>query len=131
MKALDLSSYLIIPMQRITRYSLLFRQILHYTGKEHPHHDATLVALQMCDSFVDKLNSSIREKQSLSKLVDLVNLLDLDIPDEVGKANISDIGLIWYSPQSLWDQDNFCTKAHFKRIRARGSCADTCLMIFY
>ncbi|SJL08834.1 uncharacterized protein ARMOST_12205 [Armillaria ostoyae] len=35
---LDLSSYLLIPMQRITRYLLLVKQILHYTepgGAEH------------------------------------------------------------------------------------------------
>ena len=89
MKPLDLSSYLIIPMQRITRYSLLFRQILHYTTKNHPHHDATVLALQMCDGFAEKLNSSIREKQSLSKLIELVNLIDLDIPDEVQTTKVA------------------------------------------
>jgi len=41
-KQLDLSSFLLEPMQRITRYSLLLKQILHYTGTNHRDHDDVL-----------------------------------------------------------------------------------------
>lgn len=37
LRGLDLSTYLLSPMQRITRYPLLLKQILHYTepGEDH------------------------------------------------------------------------------------------------
>jgi hypothetical protein len=81
-KSLDLSSYLIIPMQRITRYSLLMRQILHYTPKDHPHHDATLIALQLSDEFLEKVNKAIKVQQSVRKIVEITKTTDLHIPNE-------------------------------------------------
>jgi hypothetical protein len=70
-------------MQRITRYSLLFRQILHYTSKENPHYDAALIALQLSEELVEKINGSIKEKQSERKMEELKAKIDLEIPDEV------------------------------------------------
>lgn len=70
-------------MQRITRYSLLLRQILHYTPKDHPHHDATLIALQLSDEFLDQVNAAIREKESMVKIRQITQLIDLEIPQEV------------------------------------------------
>ena len=70
-------------MQRITRYSLLLRQILHYTPKDHPHHDATLISLQLSDEFLDQVNAAIREKQSMVKIRQIAQSIDLEIPQEV------------------------------------------------
>jgi hypothetical protein len=69
-------------MQRITRYSLLLRQILHFTPKDHPHHDATLIALQLSDEFLDHVNTAIKEKQSKIKIAQITSQLDLEIPSE-------------------------------------------------
>ncbi|KAI8901879.1 hypothetical protein BC833DRAFT_617246 [Globomyces pollinis-pini] len=81
-KHLDLSSYLLIPMQRVARYSLLLRAILHYTPKSHPHHDATLIALQLSDEFLDKLNLGIKVAESRKKIKMISDTLDLEIPSE-------------------------------------------------
>jgi Mn-dependent DtxR family transcriptional regulator len=70
-------------MQRITRYSLLLRQILHFTPKDHPHHDATLIALQLSDEFLDQLNAAMKHKQSKIKISQIASQLDLEIPSEV------------------------------------------------
>jgi hypothetical protein len=83
-KHLDLSSYLLIPMQRATRYPLLFRQILHYTSKDHLEYDATLIALQLSEEFLDQVNNSIKETQTVSNIKRIVNTVDLDVPNEVG-----------------------------------------------
>ncbi|KAJ3337239.1 Intersectin 1 (SH3 domain protein), partial [Kappamyces sp. JEL0680] len=82
-KHLDLSSYLLIPMQRITRYSLLLRQILHYTAKTHPEYDATLIALQLSEEFLDQINNAIKEAQSIVNIERISKLVDLEIPSEL------------------------------------------------
>ena len=70
-------------MQRITRYSLLFRQILHFTPKDHPHHDATLISLQLSDEFLDQVNTGIKERESRLKIAFITQQVDLEIPSEV------------------------------------------------
>nr|KAJ3421080.1 Intersectin 1 (SH3 domain protein) [Polyrhizophydium stewartii] len=81
-KKLDLSSFLLVPMQRITRYSLLLRQMLHYTPKDHPQHEPTLIALQMSDELLEKLNAATKERQTLIKLREITRTVDLAIPEE-------------------------------------------------
>jgi hypothetical protein len=75
-------------MQRITRYSLLLRQILHYTTKEHPHYDACLISLQMSEEFLDEVNWAIKLKQSKSNINRITKTVDLDIPTEVSSSLI-------------------------------------------
>jgi Mn-dependent DtxR family transcriptional regulator len=70
-------------MQRITRYSLLLRQVLHFTPKEHPHHDATLISLQLSDEFLDQVNNAIKERDSVQKITEITKQVDLEIPSEV------------------------------------------------
>ncbi|KAI8903624.1 hypothetical protein EDD86DRAFT_214877 [Gorgonomyces haynaldii] len=79
---LDLSSYLLLPMQRITRYSLLLRQLLHYTPKQHPDHDSTLIALQMSDEFLENLNRTTMEQESVIKIKEIQQQIDLRVPNQ-------------------------------------------------
>ncbi|KAJ1342866.1 hypothetical protein BSLG_002525 [Batrachochytrium salamandrivorans] len=81
-KKLDLSSFLLVPMQRITRYSLLLRQMLHHTPKEHREHECTLIALQMSDELLEKLNAATKERQTQAKISELARTVDLSIPEE-------------------------------------------------
>ncbi|THV00744.1 hypothetical protein K435DRAFT_750939 [Dendrothele bispora CBS 962.96] len=64
---LDLSSYLLIPMQRITRYPLLIRQILHYTesGEEQ---NSIMQSLEIAEKVLNHINESIREQEGQEKL---------------------------------------------------------------
>lgn len=80
-KQLDLSSFLLLPMQRITRYSLLLRQILHYTPKSHSDHETTLIALQMSDEFLEKVNRDTLRQQSQLKIQQIVRSVDLEVYD--------------------------------------------------
>jgi len=86
-KQLDLSSFLLEPMQRITRYSLLLKQILHYTGTNHKDHDDVLQALRSIEERVEKINETTRDFENqdkintINKLVDFHNVkLDLYAP---------------------------------------------------
>ncbi|KAH7317531.1 hypothetical protein B0J17DRAFT_724373 [Rhizoctonia solani] len=67
---LDLSSYLLIPMQRITRYPLLMKQaspILHHTQAEseraHISH-----AIQTTERILEGVNEAIREREGAERL---------------------------------------------------------------
>jgi len=64
---LDLSSYLLVPMQRITRYPLLIKQILQYT---EPDQDRVFTerALHTAERILDTINEAIREQEGRNRL---------------------------------------------------------------
>ncbi|CDO71918.1 hypothetical protein BN946_scf184940.g65 [Trametes cinnabarina] len=64
---LDLSSYLLVPMQRITRYPLLFKQIIHYT---EPDDDRTQIerAREMAEKVLNHINETIRDQEGRERL---------------------------------------------------------------
>ncbi|KAH8977407.1 hypothetical protein EDB86DRAFT_3237574 [Lactarius hatsudake] len=64
---LDLSSYLLVPMQRITRYPLLIKQIMQYT---EPDEDRTLTehALRTAERILGDINEAVREQEGRERL---------------------------------------------------------------
>jgi len=64
---LDLSSYLLVPMQRITRYPLLVKQILQYTEPSKDQEDLEL-SLGVAESLLGHINESIREQEGRERL---------------------------------------------------------------
>ncbi|KAJ3879158.1 hypothetical protein F5051DRAFT_403673 [Lentinula edodes] len=64
---LDLSSYLLIPMQRITRYPLLIRQISHYTlpGEEKDSIDRSI---EIAEKILNHINEAIRYQEGQETL---------------------------------------------------------------
>jgi len=71
---LDLSSYLLVPMQRITRYPLLIKQILHYTK---PDQDKEQIerSLETAETLLGTINEHIREQEGQQRLEELANRL--------------------------------------------------------
>ncbi|TCD66409.1 hypothetical protein EIP91_001400 [Steccherinum ochraceum] len=64
---LDLSSYLLVPMQRITRYPLLIKQILHYTESSEDRRCIER-ALEMAEKVLNHINETIREQEDRERL---------------------------------------------------------------
>lgn len=64
-------------MQRITRYSLLLKQILHYTPKTHPDHDGVVKALAMSEKAAEMVNNAAKARESEEKLEEVRRVLDL------------------------------------------------------
>ncbi|PFH53549.1 hypothetical protein AMATHDRAFT_73354 [Amanita thiersii Skay4041] len=64
---LDLSSYLLAPMQRVTKYPLLIKQILNYTEAEGEQ-AAIRECLQISESLLDNINEAIRDQEGREKL---------------------------------------------------------------
>ncbi|KAJ3106795.1 hypothetical protein HK100_003680, partial [Physocladia obscura] len=67
-RSLDLSSFLLQPMQRITRYIILLKQILHYTPPEHQEYESILRAVDMADRVAERVNVAVMAVESRDKL---------------------------------------------------------------
>ncbi|KAI6109108.1 Dbl homology domain-containing protein [Pisolithus thermaeus] len=103
---LDLSSYLLVPMQRLTRYPLLIRQILQYTDPPNPtsnvssaprltlslpteHAECESIAnsLACAERILEEVNETIRDRESRARLSEVSqelrigkDRLDLTLP---------------------------------------------------
>ncbi|KAJ3270432.1 Intersectin 1 (SH3 domain protein) [Terramyces sp. JEL0728] len=62
-----------------------FLKIKHYTPKNHPHHDTSLIAFQLSEEFLEKINNAVKVQESIAKIRDIVKVLDLEIPQESGR----------------------------------------------
>ncbi|KAF9806131.1 hypothetical protein IEO21_08793 [Rhodonia placenta] len=89
---LDLSSYLLVPMQRITRYPLLIKQILHYTEMSDDRRQIEN-ALAIAERILENINETIREQEGRERLRVISKdlwlghgRLDLTAPTRYGKT---------------------------------------------
>jgi len=63
-KQLGLSSYLIMPIQRIPRYKLLLTELLKATPEDHIDYSDVSAALNLVEKVAAKVNESIRAQQA-------------------------------------------------------------------
>ncbi|KAH7105277.1 Dbl homology domain-containing protein [Auriculariales sp. MPI-PUGE-AT-0066] len=102
LRNLDLSSFLLIPMQRITRYPLLIKQIIAYT---EPGNERLMLesSLRNAEEILESINESIREQENDQRLEALSkNLwigqgrLDLTAPTRyMGSRKLLKEGELW------------------------------------
>ncbi|XP_044748493.1 intersectin-1 isoform X2 [Coccinella septempunctata] len=67
-KGMPLSSFLIKPMQRITKYPLIIGKILENTDEIHKDHKHLKEALQVAEEFLNCINENIRVKENLDRM---------------------------------------------------------------
>ncbi|XP_066583007.1 intersectin-1 [Prorops nasuta] len=67
-KGMPLSSFLIKPMQRITKYPLIIGKILEYTPVDHPDRQYLQEALAKAEEFCIQVNEGVREKENSDRL---------------------------------------------------------------
>ncbi|XP_072755931.1 intersectin-1 [Anoplolepis gracilipes] len=67
-KGMPLSSFLIKPMQRITKYPLIIGKILEYTPIDHPDRQYLQEALAKSEEFCTQVNEGVREKENSDRL---------------------------------------------------------------
>ncbi|XP_065160133.1 intersectin-1 isoform X4 [Atheta coriaria] len=69
LKGLPLSSFLLKPMQRITKYPLLIEKIIENTPDNHPDYQDLLEARSMADKFLKRINENMRQKEDYERLM--------------------------------------------------------------
>uniref|UniRef100_G3PBC3 Intersectin 2a n=1 Tax=Gasterosteus aculeatus aculeatus TaxID=481459 RepID=G3PBC3_GASAC len=67
-KGMPLSSFLLKPMQRITRYPLLIKNILEHTPDCHGDRGPLREALQRAEELCSQVNEGVREKENSDRL---------------------------------------------------------------
>ncbi|XP_033032307.1 intersectin-2 isoform X2 [Trachypithecus francoisi] len=67
-KGMPLSSFLLKPMQRITRYPLLIRSILENTPESQADHSSLKLALERAEELCSQVNEGVREKENSDRL---------------------------------------------------------------
>lgn len=65
---LPLSSFLLKPMQRITKYPLLIEKIHKCTPADHPDHSDCASALKVAKEFCNEINEACRRTENFNKL---------------------------------------------------------------
>ncbi|KAJ1913276.1 hypothetical protein IWQ60_009279 [Tieghemiomyces parasiticus] len=73
---LPLFSFLLQPIQRISRYPLLLKNILHYTGPDHPDHFQLRLAADMMCGVTEKANELTRYREDLDKCREMADTID-------------------------------------------------------
>ncbi|XP_039604900.1 intersectin-2-like isoform X1 [Polypterus senegalus] len=65
---MPLSSFLLKPMQRITRYPLIIKNILENTSEIHPDHSHLKLSLERAEELCSQVNEGVREKENSDRL---------------------------------------------------------------
>eukprot|EP00824_Muranothrix_gubernata_P014919 TRINITY_DN3091_c0_g1_i3.p1 TRINITY_DN3091_c0_g1~~TRINITY_DN3091_c0_g1_i3.p1 ORF type:complete len:300 (-),score=58.80 TRINITY_DN3091_c0_g1_i3:10-909(-) len=71
MNNLDLTSFLIKPVQRLPRYVLLLTELLKYTPEDHVDYESLTQALNSIQGVADYVNEHKREAEGLLKVVEI------------------------------------------------------------
>ncbi|XP_069378408.1 intersectin-2b isoform X2 [Paralichthys olivaceus] len=67
-KGMPLSSFLLKPMQRITRYPLHIKNILECTAEAHADRDPLRESLERAEELCQQVNEGVREKENSDRL---------------------------------------------------------------
>ncbi|XP_076444940.1 intersectin-1-like isoform X4 [Babylonia areolata] len=67
-KGMPMSSYLLKPMQRITKYPLLIKEILKHTPTDHADYSNLEDALQRAEELCSQVNEGVRQKENSDRL---------------------------------------------------------------
>ncbi|XP_045435799.1 intersectin-1 isoform X5 [Pipistrellus kuhlii] len=67
-KGMPLSSFILKPMQRVTRYPLIIKNILENTPENHPDHSHLRLALEKAEELCSQVNEGVREKENSDRL---------------------------------------------------------------
>ncbi|GAA5798518.1 hypothetical protein EDC94DRAFT_593478 [Helicostylum pulchrum] len=82
-RSLDLSHFLLEPVQRITRYPLLLRQILNNTPKKHPDYALVRSGLSIAQKVLEDVNEETRRFENIQKMSELSRILDMESTDRL------------------------------------------------
>ena len=81
-KGMPLTSYLLKPMQRITKYPLLIKKILEGTHNEHPDFQLLEEALHKAEELCTQVNEGVREQENSERLEWLQRRVHIEGLDE-------------------------------------------------
>jgi hypothetical protein len=87
----SLPYYLIMPVQRIPRYSLLLRELLNKTPDSHPDHADISAAFEAVQHVAVEINKGVGDAEKQKKLQDVAkkNIAGMDVRREPSRKLFS------------------------------------------
>ncbi|CAL1275959.1 unnamed protein product [Larinioides sclopetarius] len=83
-KGMPLSSFLLKPMQRITKYPLLIQKIFENTPEDHPDYPHLKEALNLAQQLCNQVNEGVRERENSDRLEWIQNHVLCDgLPEQI------------------------------------------------
>ncbi|GIY06586.1 intersectin-1 [Caerostris darwini] len=83
-KGMPLSSFLLKPMQRITKYPLLIQKIHEFTPEDHPDYSHLKEALNLAQQLCNQVNEGVRERENSDRLEWIQNHVLCDgLPEQI------------------------------------------------
>ncbi|CEP01275.1 hypothetical protein PBRA_001881 [Plasmodiophora brassicae] len=70
-KGNGLESFLILPVQRLPRYRMLFHELSSITDPSHPDYDDLKSACQQASNVTTQINEAIRDRENSAKILEL------------------------------------------------------------
>ena len=116
---LGLESYLIMPIQRVTRYGLLLRELIHQTWQDHDDYEQLQDALKAVEAVASHVNNHkkkvIMQQKIKSILASVVGLPEIAANDErsyITEGAVTDLGdsipvthyIYLFSDLMIWTQ---------------------------
>ncbi|KNE64709.1 hypothetical protein AMAG_10059 [Allomyces macrogynus ATCC 38327] len=74
-KGLDITSFMILPIQRIPRYILLLEQLVHYTDEHHPDYEGLSQCVKELRRTADHINEELKRFEAQKRVVDIQSRL--------------------------------------------------------
>lgn len=66
-------------MQRITRYTLVLKQILYHTPIGHRDYNTLVQALELSEGTADLINTAAKKQDSRAKINEIINNTEIDL----------------------------------------------------
>jgi len=73
---LDLTSYLILPVQRVPRYVLLLQDLINNTYKSHPDYDDLSESLKCMKLVADKINKEMNDNENKRRTLEIMKVFN-------------------------------------------------------
>lgn len=67
---------MLLPMQRITRYTLILKQICQHTPQGHPDYEDVCQAYELSEATADLINTEARNRENEAKLEEIDRSID-------------------------------------------------------
>jgi len=113
---LNLESFLIKPLQRVTKYPLLLKSLMENTSSDHPDHKNLTTCYEECHKVVSIINEQKRQSESIQKL--------LEIQQSFAASEVEQLKLVESSRR-------FIKEGTFKKIIKGDSTIKNCTLLLF
>ena len=78
-RKLDIFAFLLLPMQRITKYPLLLKSLLKKTPEDDPDHEFLKASLSGIEGIVKGINDYTRKRDEIARISTIEKQLDCSL----------------------------------------------------